>query len=99
MIRTEFSHIVEAKERHQPGIFGAGGAYAQSYGIFNTAWAAGSVVGPLWGGYVIDAAGWPTMAWTLGLLCVVSALPIALYTGGSIFRRREVLSPPTAARV
>jgi hypothetical protein len=46
-LMAEFTYIVEAKERQRPGLFGAKGAYAQAYGLFNTAWAAGSIVGPI----------------------------------------------------
>ena len=87
-IMAEFTVIVEAKERQQPGLFGASGAYAQAYGLFNTAWAAGYLVGPVWAGYVRDTAGWGTMTWSLGALSALSALPVMFYTGGLITRRK-----------
>ena len=88
-IMAEFSVIVEAKERQQPGMFGAAGAYAQAYGIFNTAWAAGYLAGPVWSGYVRDTAGWGTMTWSLGAFSALSALPVMFYTGGLITRRKN----------
>ena len=87
-LMAEFTYIVEAKEKHRPGLFGASGAYAQAYGLFNTAWAAGSVVGPLWAGFVRARAGWGTMTLSLGLLSAVSALPVLICTGGLISRKR-----------
>ena len=90
-VMAEFTVIVEAKERQDPGQFGAAGAasaYATSYGIFNTAWAAGYLVGPFWAGYVETTAGWGTMTWSLGALSALSALPVIVYTGGSVVKKR-----------
>jgi len=86
-LMAEFTYVVEAKERRQPGLFGPSGAYAQAYALFNMAWAAGSIVGPLWAGFVQAKAGWATMTWTLGLLSAVSAVPVVIYTGGLISRK------------
>ena len=90
-LMAEFTYVVEAKEKQQPGLFGASGAYAQAYSLFNSAWAAGSVVGPLWAGFIQEKAGWATMTWTLGLLSAVSAVPVLLYTGGFIARRQSCI--------
>lgn len=87
--RAEFTLIVESKQRQRPYLFGPTGAYAQAYAIFNSAWAAGSIIGPLWAGFIQQKAGWETMTWTLGLLSVVSAVPIAVFTGGFIVRRKR----------
>ena len=87
-VMAEFTIIVEAKEKRSPGIFGAAGAYAQAYGIFNTAWAAGYLLGPVWAGYVETTAGWGTLTWSLGAFSAVTALPVVFYTGGRISRRK-----------
>jgi MFS family permease len=81
---AEITYVVEAKEKQSPGRFGVTGAYAQAYGLFVTAFAAGTLIGPIWGGYVEDAAGWGTMAWTLGLFNIAGAIPCLIYTGGLI---------------
>ena len=52
------------------------------------AWAAGTLVGPLWAAAVQKEAGWKTFTWTLGLLNAVSAIPVMLYSGGFIVRRK-----------
>lgn len=88
-LMAEFTNITEAKQRHHPGLFGPRGAYAQAYGIFNSAWAAGSIVGPLWAGFIQEKTSWGTMTWTLGLLSIVSAIPVSIFTGGFITRRHE----------
>jgi MFS family permease len=85
-ILAEITYMVEAKEKKHPGIFGSKGAYAQAYGLFNVSFAGGTMVGPLWAGLIERAAGWKTMSWTLGLLCVTAALPAWLFTGGFITR-------------
>jgi Major Facilitator Superfamily len=47
-LMAEITYVVEAKERESPGRFGNTGAYAQAYGLFVTALAAGTLIGPVW---------------------------------------------------
>jgi MFS family permease len=91
-VMAEFTYIVDAKEKQQPGIYGVNGAYAQAYGIFNVGWASGALVGPVWAGYVKAAGGWGTMTWSLGAFSAVSAIPVALFTGGFITRKKHQTS-------
>lgn len=90
-ILAEISGVVEAKEKSMlakghPG-FGKGGAYAQAYALFNVAFAAGCMVGPLLAGFIVEARGWGTMAWVLGLFSGVSAVPAFLWLGGWFFSK------------
>lgn len=92
-IMAEISGVVEAKEKSMlvkghPG-FGKGGAYAQAYALFNVAFAAGCMVGPLLAGFVAEARGWGTMAWVLGLLSGAGAIPAFLWLGGWFFQKAE----------
>ncbi|KAI9703307.1 MAG: hypothetical protein M1836_007873 [Candelina mexicana] len=88
-LMAEVTYVVQAKENKNPGMFGAGGAYAQAYGLFNCAFAGGCLVGPIWAGFVEDKAGWGTMAWSLGLLSALSAIPAVIWTGGLITKRHD----------
>lgn len=83
-LMAEITYVVEAKERQDPGRFGANGAYAQAYGLFIMAFAAGTLTGPVWSGYVEQAAGWGTMSWSLGLFSISGAIPCFIWTGGLI---------------
>ena len=83
-LMAEITYAVEAKEKADPGRFGTTGAYAQAYGLFVTAFAAGTLIGPIWAGYVEDTAGWGTMTWSLGLFSLAGAIPCLIYTGGLI---------------
>jgi MFS family permease len=85
-VMSDISHVVFKKEKQNPEIFGKKGAYAQAYGLFNLSFALGALVGPLWGGFVREAAGWSTLTWSLGLLSGVSAIPTAIWCGGAIYR-------------
>jgi MFS family permease len=58
--------------------------YGQAYGLYNVAFSAGFMVGPLWGGYVTQNAGWDIMVGSLAGLAGVSAIPVAIWTGGPI---------------
>lgn len=86
-LMAEFSKVCDAKVRQEPDIFRGKSAYAQSYGIFNVSWAAGSLLGPLVAAAVKNAAGWKTMTWTMALWCAVGILPTVLYSGGMIKKR------------
>ncbi|KAB8446242.1 hypothetical protein FH972_025224 [Carpinus fangiana] len=88
-VMAEITYVVNAKERARPGLFGDRGAYAQAYALFNMAFAGGCLIGPLWGGLIQESAGWGTMAWTLGLLSGVTAIPTALMMGGWITGGKE----------
>ena len=68
-LTAEATHVIRAEKRDKP-------AYAQAYGLVNCMWAAGTLVGPIWGGYVIAEAGWATMGWSLALVSGVSVIPI-----------------------
>ncbi|KAF7915900.1 uncharacterized protein EAE97_012165 [Botrytis byssoidea] len=88
---AEIAYVIEAKEKKMPGIFGPSGAYAQSYGLSCLAFAVGGLVGSIWAGMIADRSGWSTVTWTLGLLSVVTVIPVVVWMGGrlQIGARRE----------
>lgn len=83
---AEITYIINIKERSHPGIFGKRGAYATAYGLFNTAFAGGMLVGPIWGGFVTQGSGWGTMGWSLAISAFVAAGVAALQVGGWVGR-------------
>ncbi|KAL1612907.1 hypothetical protein SLS60_001137 [Paraconiothyrium brasiliense] len=90
-IMAEISAVVEAKEKKMiasgmPG-YGPGGAYAQAYALFNMAFAAGCTLGPLLAGFLVAQQGWSTMAWILGVLSAVAAVPTFFWLGGFLFAK------------
>ncbi|KAK7888453.1 hypothetical protein LTR67_008799 [Exophiala xenobiotica] len=86
---AEFSKVCDVKVRQEPNLFAGKSAYAQSYSIFNVAWAAGSLLGPLIAGAVKSSAGWKTMTWTMSIWCAVGVLPTLMYSGGMITRSKR----------
>ena len=86
---AEITYIINVKEKSHPGVFGRRGAYATAYGLFNTAFAGGMLVGPIWGGFVTQRSGWATMGWTLAILALVGAGVAALLIGGWVGRKGE----------
>ncbi|KAF2169394.1 hypothetical protein M409DRAFT_20614 [Zasmidium cellare ATCC 36951] len=89
-IMAEIAYAVEAKAARRPsGFFGENGAYAQAYALFNMAWAAGSMIGPLLAGLVNQSHGWPTATLILGCVSIFTAVPTAIWTGGSIFKEKR----------
>ena len=86
-VMVEVSCIVNQKEAKDPAIFGQGGAMALAYGLLNAAWAAGSIIGPFFAGFIRDDAGWSTMTWALSILTGVTGVPVLLLLGGHFWRR------------
>lgn len=84
---AEVTRFVGEKEQQTPDAFGKGGAVALALGLTNIGFAAGSIVGPFFAGFIRVHSGWGTMGWALGLLAGVSSLPVLLFTGGWILRR------------
>lgn len=81
-VMVEASYVVSDKEEQTPEIFGKGGATALSYGLLNSAFAAGTIIGPFFAGFIRESAGWGTMAWAMAILTGVSAVPCLLCLGG-----------------
>ncbi|KAK9449486.1 major facilitator superfamily domain-containing protein [Limtongia smithiae] len=92
---AEISACVTAAEAQKPGVFGAGGGYAQAFGLFNFAYSAGSVIGPLEGGFLVDNKGWDTMTWSLGLIAGITAVPALLFTSGYLFSAKNSIEVVT----
>jgi MFS family permease len=102
-LMAEITYVVEAKEKKNPGQFPS--AYGSGYGLFVASFAAGTLIGPIWAGYVNEAAGWGTMSWTLGLFSIAGAVPCLIYTGGLITKsnaktgdERAIGGPPALSR-
>ncbi|KAI9682939.1 MAG: hypothetical protein M1829_006375 [Trizodia sp. TS-e1964] len=73
---AEVVNVVENKESKIPGLFGPSGAYAQAYGLMNFAFSAGTLVGPIWAGFILASDGWGTMTWTIALFGGLSSFPL-----------------------
>lgn len=85
---AEIAYAVDAKaQRRPPGFFGKNGAYAQAYSLYNMAWAGGCLIGPLLAGLVTQAHGWSVATLILGCVSLFTAIPTAIWTGGSIFKK------------
>jgi len=85
---VEVSCVENEKGAAAPNVFGEGGAMALAYGVLNSAWAAGSIIGPFFAGFIRDDAGWGTMAWALSILTGVTGVPVLMFLGGFIGKKR-----------
>lgn len=81
---TEVCQIVVEVEEGNPGIFGDSGAMAKGYGLFNIAFSAGQMGGPLVSGFIKERAGWRIMTATFGVMVVATMVPVVMWTGGWI---------------
>lgn len=73
-IFAEISTIVKRADKQD--------AWAWSY--TNVAYAGGDLFGPLFAGFIHNAAGWRTTAWSLGLLSAFTGVFLLLFLGGWI---------------
>lgn len=89
---VEIVRCVEEKTKLSPGKFGRNGSFGQAYGLTNFCFAAGVMVGPIWAGFIYQQAGWGTMAWSLGLVSALGAIPTAFFTGGNIFKSKNEMA-------
>lgn len=80
-LMAEITYVIVEQAEENPGIFGEKGVYGMGYGLFTMAFAAGGVVGPLWAGYVNDAAGWGTTMWSMAIWAATGALVVVLWLG------------------
>lgn len=61
--------------------------YAQAYALYNIAFSAGAIVGPLLAGMVRESAGFGTVGWSLALINGFTALVVANWSGGPPLHR------------
>jgi len=94
-LMAEIDHAVTLEEKKKPGSLGKRGAAAQGFGLFNLAFALGTLIGPLWAGFVVQSGGWGTMGWSLGLLSGVCAITTFCWTGGRILLKEKQRSEMT----
>jgi MFS family permease len=88
-LMADIDHAVALEEKKRPGSMGKRGAAAQGFGLFNFAYALGTLIGPLWAGFVVQNGGWGTMGWSLGLLSGVCAVTTFAWSGGRIMLRAK----------
>ncbi|KAH9220170.1 MFS transporter-like protein [Leptodontidium sp. 2 PMI_412] len=83
-LMAEIDHAVALEEKKKPGSMGKKGAAAQGFGLFNFAFAIGTLIGPLWAGFTVENAGWGTMGWSMAIMSGVCAITTFIWTGGRI---------------
>jgi predicted MFS family arabinose efflux permease len=83
-LAAEISYAIEANEEKRPERYGAKEAYAQGYELLNSGFATGTLIGPIWSGYVVTQSGWGTLGWNSGLLCALATIPTMIWTGGKL---------------
>ena len=81
-LQTEITAATKEIEDGTPGIFGQRGAYAQAYGLMNAAFACGSMVGPIYTGFVRVWLGWSAVTLSMSILAAIVLLCTIAITGG-----------------
>ena len=80
-IYTEISLAVETIEIYNPGVFGPDGAHAQVYGLTNAAFSIGTIIGPVYAGWLRVSLGWPTMSLVMAILSLIASVSVVLGFG------------------
>ena len=86
-IIAEIGATVADVEKNDPQAIN-GSVIATGWSLFNAAYAAGCLLGPLFAGLICNAVGWQTMTWCLGLLSAVTGVFLLLCLGGWIGKLR-----------
>ena len=82
-IIAEIGSTVADAERNDPQAI-KGSVIATGWSLVNAAYAAGCLIGPLFAGFIRNAAGWQTMTWCLALLSAFTGVFLLLCLGGWI---------------
>lgn len=61
--------------------FGARGAYAQAYSLFDASLGLATIAGPTWSGILLEKTNWQITAGLLAVICALGAAPVFAYTG------------------
>lgn len=77
-LAADLSLAAEQLEKEHEGMFGPDGPDSKVYGLFNSATAAGLVLGPAFAGAVYDKAGWKVAVWALAAVCA-SGIPLVKF--------------------
>ena len=88
-IYSEVSASVEEMEENRPGVFGDRGAMILAFGLENAAFGLGAMVGPIYAAVLKERFGFGGMSAVLGLLSLLTCIPISLYTGGKSIMQRQ----------
>ena len=88
-IYSEVSASVEEMEENRPGVFGERGAMILAFGLENAAFGLGAMVGPIYAAVLKEKIGFGGMSAVLGLLSLLTCVPISLYTGGKSITQRQ----------
>ncbi|KAJ5664672.1 hypothetical protein N7462_011485 [Penicillium macrosclerotiorum] len=86
---TEVSQAVGDYEAQYPGAFGKESPVGQAYALFNMAFAAGQLLGPILAGGMRIHTGWSGMTLVLGILCGMTAVLFGLFGASPIKRGRR----------
>jgi MFS family permease len=89
-IIAEVSATVTDAEKNGPQAMN-GTVLATAWSLVNAAYAAGCMIGPLFSGFIRNAAGWQTTTWCLGLLSGITGVFLLLCLGGWIGKIRPKL--------
>ncbi|MCJ1281403.1 hypothetical protein MMC26_000722 [Xylographa opegraphella] len=85
----ETATVVNEIEKETPGVFGPYGANAQAYGLLSFAFAGGSMLGPLYAGFIRAQFGWAAMSLVMGVLTLILLGLTVMVTGGHLYGRNR----------
>lgn len=72
---------------------------ALAYAMYNVAFSAGALIGPLLGGFIRDHNGMPTVGWSLAIIVSVTTITSAILVGGPPLWKQEKVQPAVKKHV
>ncbi|KAG4428750.1 hypothetical protein IFR05_015765 [Cadophora sp. M221] len=80
-LMAEIDRTIGIEGIKRSGSIGKDGAAAQGFGLFNLAYAVGTLIGPLWAGFIMESANWGTMGWSMAVLSGTCGITTVIWTG------------------
>lgn len=75
-LAADMYYIVSHVGEKHSVLVGTGGAFAQAYGLLNTALALGTITGPALAGLIYDREGWYKAMWAMAAFCASGVVPV-----------------------
>ena len=87
-LMAEIDHVIVVEGAKHPERLERGAA-AQGFGLFNFAFAVGTLVGPLWAGFMVRSMNWGTVGWSMAILSGTCCIATLIWTGGRNMAKRN----------
>ncbi|KAJ5538713.1 hypothetical protein N7494_008192 [Penicillium frequentans] len=77
----EITHVMKELEDQRPGRFGSNSKFSSGYSICKICFTLGTLLGPIWTGFLTRTLGYPHMSYSVAILSLVVGILAAIFLG------------------